>query len=66
MNRSVLINSVLAMNTSCCDEEFNFNATANQSEIVTSSLVDTLIGVATAMILAIMILATAIGKCVFY
>lgn len=64
MNSSVLMNSVLVMNTSCCDEEgIVFNATANQSELVTSSLVDTLIGVATAMILAIMILATAIGKC---
>ena len=53
------------MNSSCCnEEEIVFNATANQSELVTSTLGDTMIGVATAMILAIMILATAIGKCI--
>ena len=65
MNISVLKNSVLVMNSSCCnEEEIVFNATANQSELVTSTLGDTMIGVATAMILAIMILATAIGKCI--
>ena len=75
MNSTGLI--VMTMNVSSgtsvgdIGQEHVFNVSqlaANESELVRSatSVVDSLIGIATAMILAIMILATAIGNCFFF